>query len=426
MTSAKRWSALVLALVVLVAVAVRLAFVLRLPPTIVWYDGQQYSRLALGLLHGVGYLNVKLKPSAFWPPGYPALLAAVYGAFGTSVVAVRVVQALLGGITVAFVHALAKRVLDARGAWLAAAIAALYPFHVYAAGTFFPVTLLTAQLAAVLWLAVVALERRAWVPASLAGVLGGWAALTAGSMLPLVATIAVWMAWRGADAEPRPGVAARPPRSRAAGAALALAFALPAVLVVGAWTARNVHAFGRPVLVSTNGGYNFWLGNYPGVTAETGNGFLSQAMEDEANAVWATVGNEATREAQFWSLGRRHVSEDVPRFVALTAAKAALFWSVTTETVTKDRPRLPLETVASWLSYGLLLPLALVGLARARRRDPFAVLALALAVVMTLVHAVVLAKVRFRLPLDSLVIVYGAGGAIALLDRLRGRGTRPA
>ena len=48
-------------------------------------------------------------------------------------------------------------------------------------------------------------------------------------------------------------------------------------------------------------------------------------------------------------------------------------------------------------------------------------LVLALAVVYTAVHAVVLAKVRFRLPIDVLVIVYGCGGLVAAWDLVTAR-----
>ena len=239
--------------------------------------------------------------------------------------------------------------------------------------------------------------------------------LAAGSSLPALLVVAGWMVLRGADR----GAFAR--RSRAAGARLAVVFLLPLALVVGSWTARNAHVFGTPVLVSTNGGYNFWLGNYPGVTAGTGNARLSDAMEAEAAAVWATPGSEQTRDRAFWDLGRRHVAEDVPRFVRLSLAKAGLFWSVVAEPLTADRPRLPIEALASWLSYGLLLPFALGWLLATLRRDPLAGLVLALAVVYTAVHAVVLAKVRFRLPIDVLVIVYGCGGLVAAWDLVTAR-----
>jgi 4-amino-4-deoxy-L-arabinose transferase-like glycosyltransferase len=391
----------------LLALGLRLAWVLPLSPEIVWFDGEQYARLAQGLVRHGSYLNANGHPSAFWPPGYPLFMAALQAFAGPSVVAVRIAQCVLGALTVVCVHGIAGRLLDPRAARIATLAAAFYPIHVYATGTMFPATLLVALLAGVLWSLLVAAERRSPAAAALAGTLGGWAVLTAGSSLPALLVCAGWLAWRAR-------------RDRATVRLLA-AFLLPMLLVAGSWTARNLRAFGTPVLVSTNGGYNFWLGNYPGVEAGTGNDFVSAAMEDEARAVWFSAGNEATRDAEFWRLGMGHVRADVPAFLGLTARKALHFWAVTTEPLTRARPRLPIEALASWLSYGLLLPLACAWLLRSLRRDPFAVLALGLAIVYTLVHAVVLSKVRFRLPLDTLVIVYGAGGLVALWDIVRVR-----
>jgi 4-amino-4-deoxy-L-arabinose transferase-like glycosyltransferase len=394
------------------ALLVRLAWALHLPPTIDFFDGRQYSRLALGLLREHAYLNPKGHPSAFWPPGYPALLAGVYALAGPSVVAVRIVQCVLDAATALVAYALARRVLDARGAVLAALATALYPLYVYSAATFFPASLLVLLLGLVVLLLLVALERRSLAIAALAGLLGGWAALTAASSLPALLACA---AWTGAQV-------ACPDRTvRVPGLRIAAVFLLPLTLVVGLWTARNERVFHAPVLVSTNGGYNFWLGNYPGVRAETGNGPETPAMAAEADAIWASPGTEQTRDAAFWRTGAAHVRADVPAFLRLSAAKALHFWSVVPTTVTAARPRAPIEALASWLSYGLLLPFAIAWLLRTLPRDPVARLVLLLALVYTAEHALVLSKVRFRLPLDLFVIVYGCGGLVAAWDAARGR-----
>src|SRR6185503_14913861 len=36
---------------------------------------------------------------------------------------------------------------------------------------------------------------------------------------------------------------------------------LIAAVIVGAWTVRNYLTFGEPILIATNGGYNFWQVN---------------------------------------------------------------------------------------------------------------------------------------------------------------------
>ena len=408
----------VLVSICLLALLVRLGYVLTLPPRLLWFDGEHYSRLAAGLLEHGTYLNDRGRPSAYWPPGYPLFLSAVYALFGVNVVALRVAQCLIGAGTVAVVHRIARRVLDRSGARLAALATALYPLFIYSAGADMPVTLQVALIAGGVLLVLVAVERDS-VPAALgAGLLGAWATLVAGSALPAFVLFALWMAWdRGATAG----------RGRSRGLRLALACLLPIVVVLGAWMVRNERAFGHPVLVSTNGGYNLWLGNHPGVKASTGNRAEAPGAEEvpgmlaEARLIWDLPGNEATRDSAFTHRALGYIAADVPRFLRLTLSKSVEFWALVPRPMTENRPRLGLERLASLCSYGLLLPFALVWLALSLRRSRVAVLVLLLFLIYTAVHAVILAKVRFRLPLDSFVILYGSGGVVAAARALSRR-----
>jgi 4-amino-4-deoxy-L-arabinose transferase-like glycosyltransferase len=415
-----RWAgldreAVVLALICLLALVIRLAYVLTLQPRSFWFDGEQYSRLATGLLDHGSYLNDRGRPSAYWPPGYPLFLAAIYQLFGVNIVAVRVVQCLVGAATVAVVHRIARRVLDRSGAWLAALATALYPMFIYSAGADMPVTLQIALIAGGVLLTLVAVERNSARAALGAGLLGAWATLVAGSALPAFLWFALWMVWS------RDGAAGR---GHSRNLRLALVCLLPIVLVVGAWTVRNQRAFGRTVLVSTNAGYNLWLGNHPGVKASTGNRAERPGagevpgMEAEAARIWALPGNEATRDSAFTRRALEIIAADVPRFLRLSLSKSLELWALYPRPMSEDRPRLSIEKLASLLSYGLLLPFALAWLFVSLPRSRVALLVLVLFLIHSLVHAVILSKVRFRLPLDIFVIIYGCGGIVAAVRAL--------
>jgi 4-amino-4-deoxy-L-arabinose transferase-like glycosyltransferase len=413
----------VLALICLLAFLVRLAYVLTLQPRLFWFDGEHYSRLATGLLEHGTYLNLQGRPSAYWPPGYPLFMAAVYALFGVDFVAVRVAQCLIGAGTVAVVHRIARRVLDRDGAWLATLATALYPMFIYSAGADMPATLLIALIAGGVLLTLVAVERGSARAALGAGLLGAWATLVAASALPAFLLSALWMAWN------RDGTAGR---GRSRSVRLALVCLLPIVVIVGAWAVRNQRVFGHPVLVSTNGGYNLWLGNHPGVKASTGNRAEVPGtgevpgMEAEAARIWALPGNEATRDSAFTRRALEYIAADIPRFLRLSLSKSLELWALYPRPMNEDRPRLGLERLASLFSYGLLLPFALVWLFVSLPRSRVALLVLLLFLVYSMVHGVVLSKVRFRLPLDSFVIIYGSGGIVAAARALARRWlTRP-
>lgn len=433
-----------LALILLAALVIRLVYVLSLEPRITWYDGREYSRLAVGLVEGRGYSTPWGTPTAFWPPGYPFFLAAIYSVTGVSVTAVRICEAVLGSLVCLLAYLIARqcagrgadRGAGRSAALAAAAIAAAYPLHVYTVGSFFSVTLQTALVGAVAYCLLRAAARGSGACALIGGVLGGWAVLTAASVLPALLLGALWMAWvrarAGDDGASRldPALTTGAPGITAAGntaaarmrprlwpaARLAILFLLPLLLIAGAWAARNQQAFGRPVLVSLNGGSNFWLGNYPGVTAATGNRWTP-----EMRAAWSALRDrypdEAERDQAFYRQGIEFVQADPARFIWLSLSKAVYLWHLWPQPMTDQGHPEALVILGSVLSYGVLLLPALIGLGRAlsRRREAWLVLLFCLSY--SAVHALYISKVRFRLPLDTFVIVYAVVGLSWILGR---------
>ncbi len=389
---------LMLILLILLALVVRVAYISTLEPEIFWFDGQEYQRLARGILDQGAYLSEDGSPTAFWPPGYPAFLAVL----GADVLVVRVAQAILGSLAVLFVFLLARRFLGHRQSLLAAALSAIYPLYIYTAGSFYPVALLTVLLSAVFLLLLQSVEKGGRLRAGIAGLLGGYACLTTAAALPAMALTIPWL-WIEGD---------RTARRRGRG--LSLVFAVMLVLALGGWTARNMSHFGRPVLVSLNGGYNFWLGNYPGVKATTGNRWTDQ-MQAEYHTLAAQKPGEAELDAALRSRTWEFIREDPMRFVGLSAAKGLNLWRLYPQPMTEDRPGLNAEKLISIASYGLALPFALFFLFISLKRRPEARLALIFFLAYTAVHAVVLSKFRFRLPLDGILLVFTAGGLGLLL-----------
>lgn len=383
------------------ALLLRAAYVLTLDAEIFWYDGQEYARLAEGIRAQHAYLAADGSPSAWWPPGYPFFLSLI----GGSVTATRLLQALLGALAVLLAFGIGRRLHGEGAGLLAAAFTAIYPLYIYAAGAFYPVALQTLLLGLVFLLCLDFPDGQIGWRNLAAGFLAAWAALVSASALPALMLAAAWIfleGWR---------------RKRAGRAALAaLIFVLPIALVVGSWTMRNWREMGRPVMVSTNGGYNLWLGNFPGVKASTGNR-TTPAMDAESRRIGAAEG-EAERDRAYFARGIEYMKVDPARTAALSAGKALNLWRLWPRPMSSGDRGFGLREAASLLSYGLLLPFALFGLGLFLSRRPAARLALLFFLAYTLLHAFFIAKVRFRLPLDLLIIALAAGGIDYLLARL--------
>ena len=247
-----------LALIVVGALAVRVAWVLlmqvplpdSLPPAPT-QDPGNYSILAQRIASGQGYVNADGDPTAFWPVGYPAFLALVYLLFGNSLTAGGIANAFVGAISAALTYALARQFLSGRASLIAAGLAAFIPSHIIG---FTPHLLSEALYTALALLALVAatrfLRRPRWLNAVLFGFLVGLSVYVRTVLLLFPIAVVLLIAIRG-------------------GAGMRKAVGLTAVsvavmlLTLLPWTARNYLAMDAFVLVSTNGGFNFYIDNGP-------------------------------------------------------------------------------------------------------------------------------------------------------------------
>ncbi len=400
--SRHRW----LIVIFLLALAIRLAAVLTVPEGIHWKDGLEYDSFAASLQRDHAYLNQWGNPSAYRPPGYPVLLLLC----GRNSTAVRIVQSILGAVTVLLVYLAGKKISGGRSGLLAAALAAVYPLHIYAAGTYYPAVLLTFFLCAVFLLIIDGRRENSIGKLSAAGALAGLMALTKGSFLPAMFLAAVWLA-----AERQGGDASGGGPQLRLRLKQAAVFMIPVLVITGLWGIRNYRALGSFRPLSTNSGYNFWLGSYPGVKADTGNRKLPGQREEELSIRRAHRG-EAELDRAFLRRGLEHVREDPGRFASLVISKALNFWRFYPSPMTRELKLW--EKAASAAPYGAALIFGLFFLLARVRVSPEVRLIILIFIGYTVVHALFISKVRLRLPLDSLLIICAAGGVRELAGRL--------
>lgn len=252
-----------LAVIVVVGVVLRAAwaaYAARLPVGLI--DPTFYAGHAVDLAHGRGYRYLGLAPSAYYPPGYPFVLAAVIWilerlGIGYAVPTVAAsVNVLLGGASIVLVYDVARRTFsDVRVGLVAAGTLALWPNLVYHSALILSETVFNFVVLLALWV-LCRVEWRARIhPGRLAaaGLLIGMATLVRPVSLPLV--LAVFVVWL------RPaGFGWR----RALGSAAVVGVAAACVIVP--WTVRNLLVLHSPVLISTNLGDNLCIGNHPGAS----------------------------------------------------------------------------------------------------------------------------------------------------------------
>lgn len=239
-------AALVGAALVVLGAAVRIASVLATRDMRLVDDPADYHRLGLSLAHGRGFGDTVLAagggPTSFRPPLYPLFLGAVYRVTGDSVLAARLLQAMLGAVAVALIGWIAYRLAGRTVALLATGIAAVYPPLVLVGSS-----LLSESLSLPLELAGVAAaleyrrdHQRRWLV--LAGVAGGLGVLAR----PVSAVFVLAFAFLVWDRRPRLSLRAL---------AAPVAVGIVAIVTVVPWLVRDYARFDRFVPVSTLDGF---------------------------------------------------------------------------------------------------------------------------------------------------------------------------
>ena len=345
-------------------------------------DTPDYDEIARNLLAGQGFVSHENwfgHPVRSWrAPGYPLMLAAVYGVAGFDHQAVRLVQAVLGALTVILVYLLALR-LRPSAAPLAGVAAALYPPLLASANEVMSECLFTGLLVAALWAAVESRHRpgRRW--AFVTGVLIALAGLTRPVGLlaaPAVLAVAAW-------------------EDRAALQAWLRRWALPLgaglVVTLAPWTARNGLVHGAFVPVSTHGGFIVARSNADQPDWRRPDGWRIDGGHFEA------VPREVERDRRWWRQGLGWIAANPLAWLRLAGERLLRFGYF-------FQPGYNAAFV-------LAAPFWVWGLVRRGRTPGFRYPAAAIVLSAAVFCFVLYGSTRFRLPLEPLLLVFGAAAA---------------
>jgi 4-amino-4-deoxy-L-arabinose transferase-like glycosyltransferase len=360
----------------------RLAWALLAPPAVL-ESADDYRALAHAVAGGHGYASAA-GPTAYWMPGWPAWIAAVYR-LGAGDRGVALVSVALAGATVAATYFLAHEVASPAAARVAAAACALTPSLVLLPGVLVSENL-ALPLVAVATLALVRAARTR-APASFA--LFGAAAAAATYVRQACGALAL--------AGLVVACAAGTPRARASScAAVALAFAL----VLAPWALRNRSAVGAATL-TTSAGVNLCIGLGEGATG--GYRQLGGALGDARG--------EVARQARGLRCAARGLADHPLELVTLAPAKLSRLFAFDDWIVDDfcapalgSRARRALGALCD-LGYWALLAAAATAAWRERRRDA-PILAVLLAVGLSVI--VGFGAGRFHAPLLPLLAVLAA------------------
>ena len=426
------------------AVVVRVVYILqsRSSPAFLMpiVDAEVYDRMARTLAQ-----KHLLEYGFFWQPFfYPFFLAVVYFFTGSSILAAKLIQGLVGGFTCVLTYYLAARLLGRRGGVIAGVILALCGPVV-----FFETELLATGLAAFFSVALLLLflhAREAPQPRACfaLGVVGALSVLTRPTFLPFFAAGCIWLAVAL--------VPARLPWKRLGSSAGGIAAGF--LVMVGPIGLMAWQYTGKFSFLPSSGGVNVYIGNNPHVREtltirpgwdwerlntmpEREDPSLGYQWDEQA---WRKplLEREKIKQRRQWAKQRffygkvaDYARSEPISFLAGLGAKAFRFISSREVPRNVDiylmRRHSGLMSLLTWkvggfgFPFGLILPLAVVGLVSCRRLWPgvfwLFVALYPLALILVFVAG------RYRVAVVPALVIAAAGGCLGL-GRLIRQGRR--
>ena len=413
--------------------AILLALAVRIPVAAWRFESLQddrdhYRLLADGVARGQGLEHPDHgTPTAYRPPLYPLLLAAV-ARFASGDLPVATLHLLLGLATVAGTWVLANRLELGRHAFWPAAAVAVDPLLVVGATLPMTETLFTTLTVWMLVAASTPHTPHATRRHLALGILFGLATLCrpsvwAFALLCGLATVA--SRWRRRN---RPNV---PVHLKAL-----TVTTVGVALCVGPWLARNLAVSDTPVLTTTHGGYTLLLGNNPV--------FYDQVVRQPLGTTWNDIDSEAgsrpdqwrtklesrlpvpphgihaeaQRDAFMYRQARSNIADDPTGFAQACLLRVLRFWTPwPLESAPGSAWPRPLKwIVALW--YSATLGAGLVGLCRAPWRTQSAWISpLLFLLALSLLHVVFWSTMRMRAPVMPVVFLLATVGIGARTDR---------
>ena len=384
--------------IVFLALAARVAviFLLRNFDAVTGYENEE---IALNLIAGRGYSMAvfgPLVPTAYQYPLYTFFLALHFLLFGKNYLFVEFSQALLGSLSSLLLVYLGRNLFDRLTGLAAGLLCAVYPIYVYWVTRGQALTLEIFLLIALLLLVLRAMKQdrvRDW---ALAGFGLGLATLSKTIYLILAPAFLLWAwLWR------------RPAFPRLV--RNAAVFGIAAAAAIAPWTIRNaitLHAF---VPVTTNGGFNFWVGNNPNASGSI--------FTADHRGMWETLSPEmlarlrsapdVEKERIFSQAAWSYIREHPARCVALIPAKLRALWWFDPD-MPSDFP------VVREVVYVLLLVPALLGMIASRRKWRELSIFYLTYLTLSAAYSVYYGGARFRYVIEFSLILFAASFLVSM------------
>jgi Tfp pilus assembly protein PilF len=351
----------------------------------------------------------------FRAPLYPYFLALVYKIFGHDFFMARLIQFLIGSFNCVLIYLVGKKVFNRRVATIAGVIASLYGVLIYFDGELLLPVLEVFTGLLVILTCIQAKEKpqaKRWL---LCGMLLGFSALARPNILLVGVAFFIWIILMY-----RVKSKIHPKSLLYAGC-----LALGTILIISPITLRNYIKGHDFVLIASQGGMNFYIGNNP--QSDGASAILPGSRstwwgsyEDAITLAEKVTGKslKPSEVSRFWYMEGLNFAVTQPfKFLKLMLKKFILFWNGNEISNNKDfyffARSAPLLKLLIWrfiiyFPFGLFAPLALVGIILSHKtKKDILILEIFLLVYMITVILFFVTE-RYRIPVLPVLILFTA------------------
>ncbi|MFH1958628.1 MAG: glycosyltransferase family 39 protein [bacterium] len=385
-----------------ISLLVRLIYVIPLSPEHLASDSCDWNDLAARILAGKDF-------GASWrAPIYVFFLVFVYGIFGYSVLAVRIVQAIVSAFNAVLIVITGKKIFNRKIGFLSGLIFAFYPYFIFFTGDILAETLYTFFISLSVFTLLLNFEKDSLKTRIFSGVSLGLTSLTKGSFPPFFAFVFLWILIRNRE-------------SFFQKIKTAVGIFVVTFLTIIPWSIRNCLYYNHFTLVST-GGASFWVSNNPASAR-----LETVPAQDIKGDYWDQdfLHWPAERMKEIEKLGRIEADKQFKReawafilsspgnYLKLMRMRLFHFWRLWPKIAPK-RNKLVAKCTSGWI-----LPFGWLGILLSFKRYwRKTVILIFLFATFSFVHMMFFSAVRYRVPIDPFIIIFASYTVFRLGEKL--------
>jgi 4-amino-4-deoxy-L-arabinose transferase-like glycosyltransferase len=367
-----------------VALLLRLAYVLPLSPQKLSLDAYEWMDFAMRVATGSGYGD------AWRPPGYITFLAGIFFVFGKSIIAVRIIQAILGALSCVLLYFVAKKTFSKGAATIASVLMCFYPYLIAYTGDLLSETFYTFMILLAVFLTLQCAEKPSYKNIVLTGIVFGLTGLVKATVMPFFLFSCAWL-WYSTK------------KFR-----VGFLVGIFTLIAISPWTLRNHFYYKKVIPIST-----MWMSVY---IASSDNAMLQESMGELDTPQPNSVMNQAIpadypellklprmeQEKIYKQKSIEWIKNNPDKLAWLLKKRLIHFWRL------YPMQAFRWQKIAAILTSGIYLPLGLIGIFLSYRYYRKTMLFAALFVIFTVVHIFFLLVMRYRVPIDPYIIMFAA------------------